>query len=85
MDIVSFPAGGPREPVYNFMQQYGFLMSRHSDKCWLRPADGIEAHIYGTGSMARIFNQDGKLLCDDAIAGAVKRSYAAEQPPKEGK
>ena len=72
-----FPVGGSKDAVFSFMQQQGFLMSRHSDKCWLRPADGIEAHIYGTGSMARIFNQEGKLLADANIAKAVKRSYAA--------
>ena len=70
-----FPVGGPKEPVFKFMEQYGFLMSRHSDKCWLRPADGIEAHIYGTGSKARIFNQDGKLLADDKLEKAVLRHY----------
>lgn len=78
-----FPVGGSKDAVYSFMQQQGFLMSRHSDKCWLRPADGIEAHIYGVGSMARIFNQEGKLLADDKIAKAVKRSYAAQERQEE--
>jgi xylose isomerase len=78
-----FPVGGSKDAVFSFMQQQGFLMSRHSDKCWLRPADGIEAHIYGVGSMARIFNQDGKLLCDDKISKAVKRSYAASSPEEK--
>lgn len=70
-----FPVGGSKQNVYSFMEQYGFLMSRHSDKCWLRPADSVEAHIYGTGSMARIFGKDGKLLADAPLAEAVKRSY----------
>lgn len=65
-----FPVGGSREKVYSFMQQHGFLMSRHSDKCYLR-ADGVEAHIYGVGSMAMIFNRDGKLLHDDELYKAV--------------
>ena len=78
-----FPVGGSRQNVYSFMEQQGFMMSRHSDKCWLRPADGVEAHIYGTGSMARVFSKDGKMLCDDEIAKAVKRSYAALEPSKE--
>jgi hypothetical protein len=70
-----FPVGGSKQNVFSFMEQMGFLMSRHSDKCWLRPADGVEAHIYGTGSMARIFSKEGKMLCDDKILQAVKRSY----------
>jgi hypothetical protein len=78
-----FPVGGSKDAVYSFMQQQGFLMSRHSDKCWLRPADGIEAHIYGVGSMARIFNQQGKLLADDKITKAVKRTYAADSERKK--
>ena len=72
-----FPVGGSRQNVYSFMQQQGFLMSRHSDKCWLRPADGVEAHIYGTGSMARVFNKEGKMLVDADLDQAIKRSYAA--------
>ena len=63
-----FPVGGSRQNVYSFMEQ----------KCWLRPADGVEAHIYGTGSMARVFDKDGKMLCDDELLKAVKRSYAAK-------
>lgn len=70
-----FPVGGSRQNVYNFMQQHGFVMSRNNDKCWLRAADGVEAHIYGTGSMARIFSKEGKMLCDDEIDKAVKRHY----------
>lgn len=66
-----FPIGGSRDNVYSFMQQHGFLMSRHSDKCWLR-ADGVEAHIYGAGSMARIFSREGKMLHDAEIDKAVK-------------
>ncbi len=70
-----FPVGGSKDKVFSFMEQYGFLMSRHSDKCWLRPADGVEVHIYGTGSMARVFSKEGKMLADAKIAEAVKRSY----------
>lgn len=72
-----FPVGGSRQNVYDFMQQHGFVMSRNNDKCWLRPSDGVEAHIYGTGSMARVFSKDGKVLCDDELDVAVKRRYAA--------
>ena len=70
-----FPVGGSRQNVYSFMEQHGFLMSKHSDKCWLRPADGVEAHIYGVGSMARIFSKEGKMLCDAELDKAVKHSY----------
>ena len=72
-----FPVGGPREPVYNFISHNGFLQSRNNDKCWLR-ADGVELHLYGTGSMARIFSKDGKLLADAPLAEAVaKVKFAA--------
>ena len=71
-----FPAGGSRQSVYDFMQQHGFLMSRHSDKCWMRPADGVEAHIYGTGSMARVFSKDGQMLEDGDLDQVVRHSYA---------
>ena len=74
-----FPVGGSKDKVFSFMEQYCFMMSRHSDKCWLRPADGVEAHIYGTGSMARIFSKEGKLLVDAPIADAVKRSYGDQE------
>ena len=75
----AFPIGGPREPVYNFLTQYGFMMSRNNDKSWLRPADGVEVHIYGTGSMARVFSKEGKLLVDAPIAEAVKRHYKGNE------
>lgn len=67
-----FPVGGPRQPVYNFLQRNGFIMSRNNDKCWMR-ADGVELHLYGTGSMARIFNKEGKVLADEALADAVAK------------
>lgn len=67
-----FPVGGPRQPVYDFLQANGFLMSRNNDKWYLR-ADGVELHLYGTGSMARIYGRDGKLLADDKLAEAVRK------------
>lgn len=48
-----FPVNGPRQPVYNFMRDLGFVMSNWSDKMW-RSADGIDVQIYGAGSMARV-------------------------------
>lgn len=48
-----FPVGGPREPVYNFMRDHGFVMSKWSDKVWER-ADGLKASIYGAGSKVRL-------------------------------
>ena len=70
-----FPVGGSRQAVYDFLQQRGFLMSRHSDKSWMRPSDGVEVHVYGAGSQARVFGKDGKMLADGPLADAVKRSY----------
>jgi hypothetical protein len=48
-----YPVGGPREPVYALMRSLGFSMAKFSDKTW-NSADGIEVHIYGAGSMARV-------------------------------
>jgi hypothetical protein len=50
---MTYPAGGPREPVYALMRSLGLSESNWSDKFW-RGADGIEASIYGAGSMARV-------------------------------
>lgn len=52
-----YPVGGPREPVYALMRGLGFSMSKWSDKFW-NSADGIEVSIFGTGSMARIGNDE---------------------------
>ena len=68
-----FPIGGPRQPVYDFLLSHGFLMSRNNDKWYLR-ADGVELHLYGAGSMARIYNREGKLLVDAPLADAVAKS-----------
>jgi hypothetical protein len=64
------PVGGKRQPVYDFLKDHGFLMSRNSDKCYLR-ADGVELHLYGAGSMARIYDKDRNLLVDDKLEAAV--------------
>ena len=66
-----FPIGGSRQNVYNYLAQRGFMMSHWSDKHWTR-ADGIKLHVYGTGSMARIYGSDGNLIADDAIESAMK-------------
>jgi hypothetical protein len=52
MTMQQYPAGGPREPVYDLIRSLGFSMSNWSDKFW-HSADGIEVSIYGAGSMAR--------------------------------
>ena len=52
-DKSRYPVGGSREAVYALMRGLGFSMSNWSDKTW-NSADGIEVHIYGAGSMARI-------------------------------
>lgn len=68
----NFPVGGPREPVYNFLRDHGFVMARYSDKLWTR-ADGLEVTVYGTGSMARIHNKDGKIIADAPLAEALAK------------
>lgn len=73
----AFPVGGPREPVYSFLRDHGFVMGRYSDKLWTR-ADGLEVSVYGAGSMARVHNKDGKIIADAPLAEAVgklERSY----------
>lgn len=67
-----FPVGGPREPVYNFLGQHGFLQSRNNDKCWWRPG-GEELHLYGAGSMARIYDKEGKMIVDAPLEEAVAK------------
>lgn len=53
-----FPVGGPRQPVFDHLRSMGFTMaSGLGDKNW-RSADGIRVQIYGTGSMARITDDD---------------------------
>ena len=64
-----FPVGGPREPVYAFMRQHGFVMSNWSDKVWTR-ADGMFANIYGAGSRMRLI-KDGAEIADGTIQAAM--------------
>lgn len=59
----TYPAGGPRQPVYDLMRGLGFSMAKFSDKTWTS-ADKITVQIYGAGSMARI--------TDEAHIGAVE-------------
>lgn len=65
-----FPIGGPRQPVYDFLRHNGFQMSNWSDKHWTR-ADGTTLHLYGAGSMARIYDAQNKLLVECGLAEAV--------------
>ena len=73
MKTQRFPVGGPRQPVYSFLQSKGFIQSRHSDKEWHRH-DGLELHLYGAGSMAKIYAKDRTVLADDLLAPAVARA-----------
>ncbi len=57
--VVKYPVGGPREPVYALMRELG-LSRVWGDKHY-RSADGIDVHIYGAGSMARILRA-GKII-----------------------
>lgn len=52
-----FPVGGPRLPVYHYLQRLGFTMSAWSDKAWRR-ADGKRAQLFGAGSMVSIDGND---------------------------
>ena len=75
-----FPIGGSRQAVYSFMHHNGFQMSGHSDKCWTR-FDGVEAHIYGAGSMARII-KDGKRIEDGELDQVVRASAYSTEPQR---
>ena len=65
-----FPVGGPRQPVYAFLQSQGFIMDKGGDKHYTR-ADGVWLHLYGAGSMARIYAFDGTILADGSLADAI--------------
>ena len=70
MSIPKFPIGGARQPVYNYLRQNGFIMSDWSDKHWSRH-DGLKLHLYGSGSMAKIYDKTGALITDDRLDTAV--------------
>ena len=67
---VRFPAGGERQPVYNFLRDRGFVMSKWSDKVWER-ADGVTVSVYGAGSMARVTAKNGEIIADAPLDIAV--------------
>lgn len=74
---VYFPVGGSRDVVYDFLMRRGFIMSKWSDKCWLR-ADDVVLHLYGSGSKARItrFNKVlalNETLADDTLDAAIAK------------
>ena len=72
-----YPVGGPREPVYALMQKLGFS-SVWGDKHY-RSADGIEVHIYGAGSMARVKIKEAEPFeCE--IDDLAERIAALRQP-----
>ena len=65
-----FPVGGSKDAVFSFLSHYGFKMSSWSDKHFSR-ADGIQAHIYGAGSMCKVTTQTGALIADAPIKEAI--------------
>ena len=70
MDIYKkFPIGGRRVNVSDFLRGHGFVLV-YNDKVWAR-ADGLQLHIYGSGSKARIYGLDNKILADDDLDVAV--------------
>jgi hypothetical protein len=73
---VRFPAGGSRTAVYDFMQRNGFQMSGWSDKVWT-DRSGLEVHIYGAGSQARITHND-KLVADGPLEYAVNQAISTQ-------
>ena len=66
-----FPVGGNRQDVYDFLHSNGFIMSAWTDKHWWR-ADGVQLHLYGSGSKARISGSDGNILIDAPLSEAVE-------------
>jgi len=94
---VRFPVGGPRQPVLDHMRSLGFTMSPWSDKVWTR--DGVEARIFGSGSMVCLGTEEFPLddlaarLKDkqpcDGICGAWPHCPCADaqeddEPPRSG-
>jgi hypothetical protein len=65
-----FPVGGPREPVYSFLRQHGFVESHWTDKFWDR-ADGLHLRLYGSGSMA-IISKEQRVIADGPLYKVVK-------------
>jgi hypothetical protein len=57
-----YPVGGPRQPVYDLMRDLG-LSRVWGDKHY-RSADGMDIHIYGAGSMARVMIGDVVRECE---------------------
>ena len=70
-----FKVGGSKDKVFRFLRNHGFVMSKWSDKHWTR-ADGVKLHIYGTGSMAIIYDKSGTVIADEAIDSAVAKTAA---------
>ena len=72
LDDDRFPVGGSRQAVYDFLKANGFVMQPNGDKHWKR-ADGVELHVYGAGSRARIFDKDGNQLANGKLAAVVEQ------------
>lgn len=66
-----FPAGGPRQPVYEFLRSHGFRMAASGDKNWTR-ADGISLSLFGAGSMVCIYDMHHSFLTECPLEDAVK-------------
>lgn len=66
-----FPVGGPREPVYEFLREHGYVQSAWSDKHWTR-ADGRTVQVYGTGSRAIVKDASERVLADAELEIALK-------------
>lgn len=67
-----FPVGGSRQAAFDFIRSHGYIIENPSnDKHWKRH-DGRELHLYGAGSMARIYDKDRNLIADDELDIAIK-------------
>ena len=66
----TFPVGGPRQDVYDYLQSRGFVMSSWSDKSWTR-ADGFKAQIYGSGSCASV-TRSGAVIAEGPLKETIE-------------
>lgn len=76
-----FPVGGSKDAVFNFMRQHGFIESNWSDKAWAR-ADGVQARIYGCGSMLQLTKGQHK-IADAEILDAMHALHSWREPQGE--
>ena len=72
-----FPVGGPRQAVYDFLRDNGFLMSKRSDKEWTM-GESTTLILYGAGSRAVIYSNVGNFTGPLHVAVASLRGAIAK-------